>query len=160
MLDRLQIARALDDPLHEDAGRVDAVGIELAGLDQLLDFRDRDAAGAGHHRIEVARGLAIDEVALGVALPRLHQRQVGGQPGFEHVGLAVDDARLLAFGDQRARAGLGVEAVDARAAGADALGERALRIEFQLQLAGQVLPLELLVLADVRGNHLARSAAS
>ena len=53
------------------------VGIELARLDQLLDLGDRDAAGGGHHRIEVARGLAVDEVAVGVALPRLDEREVG-----------------------------------------------------------------------------------
>ena len=53
-----------------------------------------------------------------------------------------------------ADAGLGVEAGDARAARPHPLGERALRAEFDLELAGQILPLELLVLADVGGDHL------
>ena len=43
--------------------------------------------------------------------------------------------------------------------GADALGHRALGIEFELELAREVLPLELLVLAHVGGNHLADLAA-
>ena len=33
-----------EDVLHEDARRDDVVGIELAGLDQLLDLGDRDRA--------------------------------------------------------------------------------------------------------------------
>src|SRR5262245_34368375 len=77
MLDRLEVVAPLDDPLHEDARRVDLVGTERARLDQLLDLRDRDASGGGHHRIEVACGLAIDEVALGIALPCLDERDVG-----------------------------------------------------------------------------------
>ena len=51
---------------------------------------------------------------------------VGEQAALHDVGLAVELAHLLALGDQRADAGLGVEGRDAGAAGADALGERAL----------------------------------
>ena len=51
-------------------------------------------------------------------------------------------------------AGAGEERRDAGAAGAQALGQRALRIELELELAGQVLALEFLVLADVGRNHL------
>ena len=54
----------------------------------------------------------------------------------------------------RADAGAGEEGRDAGAAGAQLLGQRALRREFELELAGQVLALELLVLADVAGDHL------
>src|SRR5690606_34127972 len=43
---------------------------------------------------------------------------------------------------------------DPGAAGADALGQRALRRQLDLELPAQVLPLELLVLADVRRDHL------
>ena len=46
------------------------------------------------------------------------------------------------------------EAADARAAGADALGEGALRVELDLELAREELALELLVLAHVAGDHL------
>src|SRR3546814_19043643 len=61
---------------------------------------------------------------------------------------------LLAFGDRGADPGLGRESGNARAPCAAALGERALRTEFDLQFAGQILPLELLVLADLGGHHL------
>ena len=54
----------------------------------------------------------------------------------------------------RADAGAGEECRDAGAAGAQLLGQRALRREFELEFAGQVLALELLVLADVAGDHL------
>src|SRR5690606_6937067 len=40
-------------------------------------------------------------------------------------------------------------------AGAQALGQGTLRVELQLQFAGQILPLELLVLAHIGRNHLA-----
>ena len=68
--------------------------------------------------------------------------------------LAVEGLGLLALGHQRADAGLGEEGRDAGAAGADALGQRALRVELQLQLAGEVELGEELVLADVGGDHL------
>src|SRR3546814_7253076 len=61
---------------------------------------------------------------------------------------------LLAFGDRGADPGLGRESGNARAPCAAALGERALRTECDLQFAGQILPLELLVLADIGGDHL------
>ena len=62
--------------------------------------------------------------------------------------------RFLPFGDEGAVAGRREEAADARAARADALGERALRHQLDLDLAGEELPLELLVLADVGRDHL------
>ena len=60
----------------------------------------------------------------------------------------------LPFGDERAVAGRREEAADAGAGGANPLRERALRHQLHLELAGQVLPLELLVLADVGRDHL------
>ena len=62
--------------------------------------------------------------------------------------------RLLAFGDQRAGAGRREETADACAAGAHALGERALRHQLDFDLLLQELPLEFLVLADVGRDHL------
>ena len=144
----------LDDALDEDAGRVDVVGIEFAGRNQMLDLGHRDLGGGRHHRVEVARGLAVDQVAGGVALPGVDDGEVGEQAALHDVFLAVELLHFLAFGDQRADAGLGVEGRDAGAAGADALGQRALRVEFELQLAGEVLLREQLVLADIGRDHL------
>src|SRR3546814_2716542 len=70
------------------------------------------------------------------------------------VGLAVELLMLLALGDDRSHAGLCIEARNACPARTAALGERPLGAEFDLELARQILPLELLVLADIGGNHL------
>src|SRR3546814_9423793 len=66
----------------------------------------------------------------------------------------VDLACLLALCDYGAVAGGGEERGIPRAAGAQALGKRALGIELKLKLASQELALELLVLAHVGRNHL------
>ena len=84
------------------AGRVDHVGIEFADFDQLFDFGDGDFGGGRHHGIEVARGLAIDEIAPFVALPRFDESEVGFERVFHHVGAAVEFARLFSFGDDGA----------------------------------------------------------
>src|SRR5690242_7978275 len=123
---------AAADALDEDARRVDRIGIERSDRHQLFHFRNRDLAGRRHHRIEVPRRLAEDEIAFRVAFPRFDNGEIGLQSALEDVGLAVELLVLLAFGDQRADAGLGVEAGNSRAAGTDALGQRALRIEFEL----------------------------
>ena len=143
-----------DDALDEDAGRVDVVRIELAGRHQMLDLGDRDLRGGRHHRVKVARGLAVDQVPGGVALPGVHDGEVGEQAALHDVLLAVELLHFLAFGDQRADAGLGVEGRDAGAAGADALGQSSLRVELELELAGEVLRCEQLVLADIGRDHL------
>jgi hypothetical protein len=56
--------------------------------------------------------------------------------------------------DKGPDAGLGVEGRNAGAAGADALGERALRVELDLELVCEILLGEGLVLADVGADHL------
>ena len=71
--------------------------------------------------------LSIDEIALRIALPCLDDGEVGGEAALHHVKLTVEVADLLTLGDQGADAGLGEEGGDAGAAGADALGQGALR---------------------------------
>src|SRR3954453_19239642 len=68
-----------DDTFHENARRVDVVWIDLSGGHQMLAFRGRDLCSRRHHRVEVPRGLAIDEVAGGIALPGVDDREVGEQ---------------------------------------------------------------------------------
>ena len=77
----------------------------------------------------------------------------------EHVVAAVDHARLLAFGEQRAVAGRREERADAGAGGADALGEIALRHELELDLAGAVQRVEhvRIGLARKRADDLAHA---
>ena len=61
------VVLADEDALYEDARGVDVIGVQRAWLDELFDLGDRHAAGGGHHRIKVARRLAVDEVAEAVA---------------------------------------------------------------------------------------------
>src|SRR3954447_141585 len=117
LLDRLLVARALEDALDVDRRQVDLIGVELADLDQLLDLGHRDLAGLRAQRVEVARGLLEDQVAPAVALPRLDDREVAAQRVLEHAVPAVDLAGLLAVGDLGAVAGRREERLDARAAG-------------------------------------------
>src|SRR4029079_5599871 len=153
--DTVRVGRAMQDVLHEDARRMHLVRLDLARLDEVLDLRERDACGGGHHRVEVPGGLAKDEVASAVADERTDEREVGLQRHLQHEVTPVDDARLFPFGDDRSVAGRSEEAADAGAAGADALGEGALRHQFDLELAGEELPFELLVFADIGRDHLA-----
>ncbi len=87
---------------------------------------------------EVARRLAVGQIAPAVALLRLDQREIGVDGRLEHIHAAIDLARFLALGQVRAIARGREEAADAGAGGADALGQVALRHQFQLQLARAV----------------------
>ena len=119
----------------------------------MLDLGDGDAAGRRHHRVKVARGLAINQIAFGIAFPGMHDGEVGDQSTFHDVLLAIEFALFLILGNQGADAGLGVKSGNARAAGADALGQGALRVEFDFQFAGEILLGEGFVFADIRGDH-------
>ena len=133
---------------------MDVIGIDLAGRHQMLDLGDGDLRGRRHHRVKIARGLAIDEVAGGVALPGVDDGEIGEQAALHDVFLAVEFLHFLAFGDQRADAGLGEEGRNTGAAGADAFGQRALRIEFEFQFAREILLREQLVFTDIGRDHL------
>src|ERR1700680_177759 len=50
-----------DETLHEDSRRMDEIGVEFAGGDDLFDLGDGDFTAGGGEGIEVARRLAIDE---------------------------------------------------------------------------------------------------
>ncbi len=150
---------ALDDPVHIDAGQVDVIGIEAARRHDLFDLDDTDLAAHGGGRVEVARGLAEHQVTRRIGLPGLDDGQIGDDAAFQNIGLAVELFQLLALGNHGAHAGLGVEPGDARAARAHALGQRALGVEFQLQLSAQILAHEFRVLADVGRDHLLHLAA-
>src|ERR1051325_4805059 len=152
--DALVVVRALEDVRDEDAGRDDRIRIQLTWLDDLFHLREGDLAGGGHHRVEVPRGLPVDEVPFRVGLVALDEREVGMQRRLEEVVAPVDDTRLLPLADHRPVAGRGEEAADARAGRANPLRERALRHERVLDFAGNRLPLELLVLADVAADEV------
>lgn len=143
---------------------MDRVGAEGARLDEFLDLGDGDPARHGGQRVEVVGGLVEDQVAVGVAAPRVDEGVVGGDAVFEDVVATGEGAGLLrrrgdgdaavcrvvpgqtAVGDLCAHARRGVEGRDAGAAGSQPLGEGALRDELDLQFTAEVLAGELLVL--------------
>src|SRR3546814_5372605 len=91
-----------------------------------------------HVRIEVPRRLSIEEIAFGIGFPGLHDREIGAQPGLPDIERAFELLDRLALGHHRADARLRVEGGDAGPAGTNSLGKRALRIEFKVELPGQV----------------------
>src|SRR5258708_6989388 len=153
LFDALYVIGTLEDGIYVDTGRVDLVGRELAGFDELLDFGDDVVGSGGHYRIEIARGFAEDEIAPAVALPGFDKSEVAAQGAFKNKVAAVEFARFLAVGNHGAVAGGSVKRGDARTAGAQAFGEGALRIQLHLQFAAQNELFEQLVIADVSGNH-------
>src|SRR5579875_559476 len=88
------VALADDDAVDVDARRHDALRIELADLDQVVDLGDHDPRRGRHRHVEVAARAVVDEVAQPVAARGLDQRVVGVQRPLEQVGHAVDLARL------------------------------------------------------------------
>src|SRR4051812_16448915 len=65
------------DALHEQPGRDDRLRIERAERDHFVHGRDRAARRGRHDGSEVARGLAVDEVAPAVAALGLDEGEVG-----------------------------------------------------------------------------------
>ena len=131
-----------------------AAGSISPGLHQMLDLRHGDFAGGCHHRIEVAGRLAINEIAFGIALIGVDDRDIGDKAALHDIGGAVEFAQLLSLRHEGPNAGFCEKCRNPGAPCPDAFGECALRIEFEFQFAGQILPLEELVLADIRRDHL------
>src|SRR5207344_1533302 len=94
-------------------------------------------------RPEVARALAVGEVSPAVGAVGLDQRVVGVDRVLEHIVAAADAPRLLALREARAVGRGRVEGADPCAGGPDALGERALRDELELEFARAVLRVEV-----------------
>ena len=118
--------------------RVDVIGIDCACLHDLLHFGDGHFPGGGHVGIEIARGLAENEIAGCIGFPGLHDRKVRPQPGLAQIQFALEFLHRLAFGHNCAHAGPGIERRNTRPSSPDAFGQCALRVKFQFQLPGQV----------------------
>src|SRR6476661_6644367 len=153
-LDFLVVRSAEDQALHVDRRQMDAVGIEAPDRNDLLHLGDAHLARRRRRLVEVAGGLAEHEVAALVRLPALDDADVRADAALEDIIFAVEALHFLALGDLRSDPGLGVEAGNAGATRAHAFGQRALRAELDLELAGEELPFEFLVLADVGRDHL------
>ncbi len=137
-----------------DAGQVNLVRIELAGLNHFFDLGDRDPAGFGAGFVEIARRLAEDEVARLVRLPGLDDGQIGGERLLQDVFPVAEALHRLAFGQPGAIAGAGEKSRNAGAAGAQFLRQGSLGRQLQFQFAVEKLFFKECVFADIAGNHL------
>src|SRR5260370_36929214 len=88
-LDALFVFWALENSVDEDARRMNLIGVELAEFNEFFNFGDDVVGGGGHHGIEVARRLAIDEIAPAVAFPRFDESEIAAQAAFKNVLAAV-----------------------------------------------------------------------
>src|SRR2546425_1115804 len=155
LLDSLFIVRPLEDPAHVDARSMHRLRVEIARRDQVLHLGDGDARRGGHHRVEVARGFAVHEIAQAVASVGLDQSEVGQEGCLQNVVTIPETPCLLAVRDRGAVARRSEKSGNPRATRPDALREGSLGHELDLKLALEKLLLEQVVLADVGGDHLA-----
>src|SRR5581483_2074176 len=153
LLDPLFRMRIVHEPVNKDAWRMNLIGIEFAWFYDDLRFGNRDLAAGGGRRIEVARGAAIDQVAVRIGLPGLHQCQIGLNAALQDVGHAVEFLVLFAFRYECAYAGACVKTGNAGATGAHPFRQGPLRTKLHFKLAGEILSFELGVLAYIAGDH-------
>src|SRR6267154_1465250 len=153
-LDAFFVLGALENGVNKDARRMNLVRIELAEFNEFLDFGNDVVGGSRHHGIEVARGLAIGEIAPAVTFPRFDEREITAQAAFEDVHAAIEFASFFSLGDHRAIARGRVERGNTGTSGTQAFAQRALRIEFDLQFTAQDQLLEEFILSNVGGDHL------
>ena len=111
-----------------------------------------------HDRIEVRRGQPVSQIEEMVGLMRMDQRDVGPQRQLEQVVSPVDRDHPLPSATTRADAGRRQHAAEPGAAGADALGQRALRHEFHLSSPSSILRCIDGVRPDVRDDHAGDAA--
>src|SRR5258708_26875298 len=123
---------------------MDAVGVEAADRHDLLDLGDANLAARRRRQVEVARGLAEQQIAALVGLPALDDRKIRANAALEDIFLAAEFLDLFALGHLRAVARLCVKPGNACAARAHPLGERPLRAKFALNVAGHNFPPDLL----------------
>ena len=139
-------------------GVLTASGRDDADRHDVVWLGDHDFGRERHDRIEIVRGQRVFEVAVVVGLLAADEGEVALDRLFQQVGLAVDLDGLLALFNQGADAGRSEDAAETDAAGANALDERALRRELDLDFARDHLLLRLGVEADVGGDELCNRA--
>src|SRR5947207_9590170 len=93
--DSLFVVRTLEDGVDEDAGSMNLIGVELAEFHELFDFGDHMVGSGGHHGIEVARGLAVDEIAPAVTFPSFDEGEIAADGALHNVLAAVEFASFF-----------------------------------------------------------------
>jgi hypothetical protein len=132
---------------------VNLIGVELAEFDEFFDFGYDVVGGGGHHGIEVARGLAIDEVAPAIAFPGFDESKIAADGALKDILAAVEFTSFFSLGNHGAVARRRVKGRNTSASGAQPLRERPLRIQFHLQFPAQNQLFKELVFANIRRDH-------
>src|ERR1700733_16069633 len=129
--------------------------IKLSRFKSLFNFCNRDLSRGLHHRIKIARRLAINKIAPFIALPGLDEGEVSFQRVFHDVSAPVKLAPLLTFGDHSSDAGGRKERRNASTTCSNALGKCSLRDQIELHSPLQYHFLQKPIFADVSPNVLA-----
>src|SRR5579862_5367369 len=127
--------RHVQHAVDVNSRRGDFFRIERAKFDDVLSLHDGQLGGCRHHRIEIARGRLVGEVAPAVSLPGLDQRHVAVQRFFQQIFAAANFPLFLAFGELGADGGRRIESRYAGTRGAHALRHGTLRHDFKLDTA-------------------------
>lgn len=84
-----------DDALHENAGRVNVLRVDVARRHQPFHFGNCDLARHRAQRIEIARRLIVNEVAVTVADARANESVIANDAFFQYVFTTVETASFL-----------------------------------------------------------------
>ena len=134
---------------------MDLIRVECAHLDDFLHFHHRNFAGRNCHRVEIARRLAKNQVAVAVRLPGLGDGEIALDGLLQNVMSTVELSHFLALTYRRTVAGGRIKRRDTGTAGTHLLRQRALRGQFHLEFATHHLRFEQGILAHVGGHHFA-----
>src|SRR5207249_11251932 len=96
--------------------RGDRLRLEPTDWNDLTRLGDRDTSRRGHQRVEVTCGAPVPQVPQLIRACGVDERDVGANRLLEHMADSVDEALLLALGEQGPRADRRVEGPDAGAA--------------------------------------------
>jgi hypothetical protein len=103
------------------------IGIQFSDGNDVLGLGNDESGGGSGCLIEIVFSHSIDEVSCRVGLPRANERDVCLQGGLEQALLPVDDSGLPPFCKRSAGGRRREEPAQPRTAGANRLGQRALR---------------------------------
>lgn len=125
----------LDNTINKNAWRDNMLRVDIAARDEFLRLHNRCRCSHAHQRAEIACRLVEKKIAKRVADLALDQCVVGLEPRLQNISAPVEFAVFLAFGQYRVNRRRRVERGDTGARGTNALSERALRNEVELDLS-------------------------
>src|SRR6185312_13407179 len=111
-----------DDTIHENPRRMNAVGVESAWRNDLLNLGYCDFRGSRHIGIEIAGGLAEYKIASRIGSPSFYDGEIGSQPCLANIKLAFELFGRFALSNDSAHPRPGIEGWNPGAAGPNTFG--------------------------------------